>query len=801
MISNFRKKEDSNDLFDKVYGEVQSKEEYKFLIENGINPLEQINEIITNEENEKIIDGSWNLASKALSDKLIDNIELPAFNLDMSKCDDSYYEWIGDDYKEFTENKYYVSRPRRANTLFFINLIVRYIESGGKGPMSLVIVEYLYEIDNLNYLFKLFPSLKFNVIIFSLCPYVHSYEPGKIFVHYSTFDYNVIKSELYTNCILYANLIPLWCIKVKGMIISRRVYEKLSTHTMIKNIQLVSQLKPKQSTTMLFYQIFIDLDDVTYDKIELSPYMTLIGNAVLIYNIKLKAGEERLYEDSFNKNNGIKLLRYAQWYLMNVSWKKTQKTFLDDIIPEYRQYIPVNYDGQWEINMWIRYLKLVNLPSTEKNIIACVYFLSKQFFRFTFLKVNACENEKIAKSYYVIFRTLTRIKQPVYLNNFTVYIDPQTYFDDVYELSETTKNIINKYKLYNEFDVSTLIDRKLSIDVKGFNYDDVKNIIPKVYCHIGQRKLFMGELEFMSKYISKYHMVGITHIHYVGAAPGHHIKNLIMEMPYSYVWFLYDPRDFDAELIALAKKIPKNLFLFNKFFTLEDAIKIKEGKKPYFNYLFISDLRQDFDHTNVDNMNKTFEEDNILQFDSYRIIDPEMAMFKFKMPYSWNKPLDIPFGDFYPQVWVGHDSTETRLIVGKSAPFRTISIKEYEISCQYHNFKDRFNIYKNVLSDLPSDLKFGLNDYYDSSAEMTIIYHWLKNIIRTVKVSDVYRFIENVIVSNESMKVRNTCYFNDEEAKDFFNKLSQKVKNKSFAQKTITYDLNKIKLEDNTNDI
>jgi hypothetical protein len=98
------------------------------------------------------------------------------------------------------------------------------------------------------------------------------------------------------------------------------------------------------------------------------------------------------------------------------------------------------------------------------------------------------------------------------------------------------------------------------------------------------------------------------------------------------------------------------------------------------------------------------------------------------------------------------------------------------------------------LEHVPSADKFGFNNLYDSVAELSIIYKWLKNNLMNINISDVYRFIENVIESNSYMKMRETCYFNEKEynkymaaLKDSSTIVSKKGDNKTVSKNIETY--------------
>ena len=162
--------------------------------------------------------------------------------------------------------------------------------------------------------------------------------------------------------------------------------------------------------------------------------------------------------------------------------------------------------------------------------------------------------------------------------------------------------------------------------------------IVKTSAHIGQRKLFISELRFLTEFAS---LTTETIVVYAGAAPGTHIPYLSYLFP-SCKFLLIDPSQFnvlggilkpdeevnEAFLLRMKNNLGK-IWLLKALFTDQLA---EEIQKIFPVHLFISDIR-----TNEDKDSEPDTKDIIVNMAQQLIwaiiLKPQMAMFKFRYPF------------------------------------------------------------------------------------------------------------------------------------------------------------------------
>jgi hypothetical protein len=190
--------------------------------------------------------------------------------------------------------------------------------------------------------------------------------------------------------------------------------------------------------------------------------------------------------------------------------------------------------------------------------------------------------------------------------------------------------------------------------------------------HWGQRKLFLSELYFLVTQLRSRFALVI----YAGSAPGHHLKAISTLFP-DVRFICYDP-------LPTRCKRP-NVKVIQKLFTDDD---IWELRKRYHKYYFISDIRTPKRYGSLyadslpeefrlnDRIKKRFNAQQwelICQSNMHdqqrwvRRLSPVASMLKFRLPYSPGNTNYLE-GDLMLPVWGGIETTECRLIVGKS-PF------------------------------------------------------------------------------------------------------------------------------------
>lgn len=244
---------------------------------------------------------------------------------------------------------------------------------------------------------------------------------------------------------------------------------------------------------------------------------------------------------------------------------------------------------------------------------------------------------------------------------------------------------------------------------------DMKDVL-----HWGQRKLLLSEIEFLTLfYKSERDESKKIYVIYAGASPGTHVKFLAKLFPKVY-FVLYDPREFDPVLNACTR-----ITTHVQLFTDDTAQEWTEDKHPDKHILFVSDIRTAEPQTMPPEEVEThIKQDNEWQKKWWIIMNPVIAMFKFRLPWD-DSHTEYPRGDIYLGIFPPETSTETRLIVLRGAPMQKYNHREYEERLFRFNTVERLLQYENVLSDISPDKKEGLDNRYDSAAEIHVINSYL----------------------------------------------------------------------------
>ena len=268
-------------------------------------------------------------------------------------------------------------------------------------------------------------------------------------------------------------------------------------------------------------------------------------------------------------------------------------------------------------------------------------------------------------------------------------------YDFAYNLKIAEKLLNTKFKsLYSEREIKYI----LSVSKKEWPLPSIWNsLISKIpyrgnkggalahniiYSHLGQRKLFMTELQLLTRFLN----TALDHaiVLYAGAAPSIHLP-LLFELFPNIIWHLYDPAKF-------AIKESKHAKIYNDFFT-HDTAKLWHKKCD----IFICDIRLSSEN-NIE-FEKQVMSDMKKQDEWTRIIEPSMgASLKFRLPYiSADENINVfkySRGKILWQMWPPQASTECRLIVEakdakKGAPSMEIDVVKYQNACMEHNMIDR----------------------------------------------------------------------------------------------------------------
>jgi hypothetical protein len=251
---------------------------------------------------------------------------------------------------------------------------------------------------------------------------------------------------------------------------------------------------------------------------------------------------------------------------------------------------------------------------------------------------------------------------------------------------------------------------------------------------------------------------------YAGAASGTHILYLSSLFPTVH-FELYDPRDFD---MCLKKSDMVNTHV--QYFTDETAkqwIALDHTDKTI---LLVSDIRtgEPGKMTNAEVENRV-KIDHECQQTWYRIMNPDMAMFKFRLPWD-DETTEYLDGDIYIQPYPPAASTETRLIVGRSCGMKTYDNRQYEGQLFYYNNHERPMEYMNRLSDIAPIHKEWLTNEYDYAAEVHILHEYLQLI--NPGISDENNTIIQMVsdISNtlsNRRTLRTTQPIKDQKKKDY----------------------------------
>ena len=253
--------------------------------------------------------------------------------------------------------------------------------------------------------------------------------------------------------------------------------------------------------------------------------------------------------------------------------------------------------------------------------------------------------------------------------------------------------------------------------------------------HIGQRKLLLSEIEFITLMYQKYKLNNKKKVIllYVGSAPGYHIPILVKLFPNLY-FYLYDPEPFTI-------KDNTHIKIINNFFMNKDIEKFykKALKKPL---LFVSDIRDPFyDKEKTDQL----QNDMRLQQDWAIGIKPLGAMFKFRLLFN-NDFTNYLFGESYLPVWGPLETTETRLICNKDntenwTKYKLYSNKDHEQRMFYFNNCYRMNLFNHNVFNVP-----GICHCFDCTSEVVIMSLYMKVLHPNIKITN--KLIGNMINDN-----------------------------------------------------
>lgn len=254
--------------------------------------------------------------------------------------------------------------------------------------------------------------------------------------------------------------------------------------------------------------------------------------------------------------------------------------------------------------------------------------------------------------------------------------------------------------------------------------------------HMGQRKLLMSEIEFLTEYATTN-----TVVVYAGAAPGSHIPILLDMFP-SVIFHLYDNGTYSSNLFDKVSNNPrKGLEVYERYLDADTARAYRHKG----NILLISDIRT---NTNKSRDAKPTDEDvsrdNATNVAITKAMDPEASLLKFRLPYSPGHTAHLE-GELRLQSWSGHESTEVRLLCKR--PYRTIYYDhtEHEEKMFYHNMLRPLPIVgRRVNGNITRRMgNIGITHHYDMYRESEIVAQYVAKY--RDDESRIYRLIDNTL--------------------------------------------------------
>jgi len=248
----------------------------------------------------------------------------------------------------------------------------------------------------------------------------------------------------------------------------------------------------------------------------------------------------------------------------------------------------------------------------------------------------------------------------------------------------------------------------------------------KTVLHWGQRKLLMGEIEFLHRFY-KTKPTKKVYMIYAGAAAGTHL--VILRELFPEVYFeLYDSNPFSGKL----KKLDR-VKIYNRYFFDSDAEKWKSVDHPDKHILLVSDIRTaDTNTMSAEKVEKCVKADHKMQKNWYDIMEPDYSMFKFRLPWEDGKTKYMQ-GRIYIQCWAPVTSTETRLMVKKNSKLVMYDNRDYEERLFHFNVHEREMEYSNSLEGQSKEAKEGLDNRYDSVAEIRILENVVDDVVKWSK--------------------------------------------------------------------
>jgi hypothetical protein len=272
--------------------------------------------------------------------------------------------------------------------------------------------------------------------------------------------------------------------------------------------------------------------------------------------------------------------------------------------------------------------------------------------------------------------------------------------------------------------------------------------------HIGQRKLLLVEIYFLTKHLSI--KDSKTIVIYAGAGrPGLHNALLYIMFPQVVEWIFIDPViTINNKTYKLLKKLGSNIKMRSEYMTNEIAAELAQyAKNKSCNILFMSDIRG-IDEGDDMPSNRSIRDDMKMQAEWHNIIQAEYSMLKFRLPWpsspSNKSETNYLSGEILIQPWATLKSTETRLIVKKNAIMQNYNNRDYESQMFWHNRRGRPSCYP-VPYNIPIKHENGLDYCWDCTSEILILHDYIaKYIDATTNAANLINTIVTFITNHIS---------------------------------------------------
>jgi SAM-dependent methyltransferase len=296
--------------------------------------------------------------------------------------------------------------------------------------------------------------------------------------------------------------------------------------------------------------------------------------------------------------------------------------------------------------------------------------------------------------------------------------------------------------------------------------------------HWGQRKLLLSEIEFLTLFYKSdtYRKTPENPIYviYAGSSPGAHIKYLWTLFPEVF-FVLYDPREFDPSITG--KFSANHIHTHVQLFLDETASDWQSVDHQDKHVLLVSDIRTAEPETMTsDEVERHIYQDNQMQKQWWYIMEPAMAMFKFRLPWD-EKTTEYPEGDIYLQIFPPLSSTESRLIVhDPKSPMKKYDHKEYEERMCRFNTVERSQEYNNILEDIQLEKKEGLTNQYDCAGEIQVLENYILLMNPGISRSDTITTILEMSKTISKNLSKKRTLKSDQPLKKYYRDIVQKLK-------------------------